>query len=418
MRKLLLILSGILVLLSSCTAPEITDKDITDDVAEDSVLSDVDNKEYPEITDSEDDAENSDSNNENIVSDEVEVDYLIPSDKKINVDSGRLTDIRDVVCFYEDYLIYTKVENRSTADGGSVPMDLYKYNIDTRESIYLGTNQASYSSGDSVVVNDKMYIYEGGVVYDSALSEWVTTVSLLQIGLVDESLIVVETEYLDSSVIQFEVCGDYIISKKISDDGIVYIDRRDLKVVSSEFERIIMSEADAESEKFVGISAFSVYNKEIYVLCRSISLQDEVSYYINVYNVDGSFQRRITIASEINKMISETSVSNFKVFGDYILIAPWRETGYLLNINSDNAKVVLADYALNASVSSKPEDDIYLFSAVSGKVWAFDDATNTILELNGVFENITYLRVCDDDILVNSGGEIYYFSDGSFIVED
>ena len=221
MRKLLLILSGILVLLSSCTAPEITDKDITDDVAEDSVLSDVDNKEYPEITDSEDDAENSDSNNENIVSDEVEVDYLIPSDKKINVDSGRLTDIRDVVCFYEDYLIYTKVENRSTADGGSVPMDLYKYNIDTRESIYLGTNQASYSSGDSVVVNDKMYIYEGGVVYDSALSEWVTTVSLLQIGLVDESLIVVETEYLDSSVIQFEVCGDYIISKKISDDGIV-----------------------------------------------------------------------------------------------------------------------------------------------------------------------------------------------------
>ncbi len=349
---------------------------------------------------------------------DVNTEENVESGMYIDSDAGILLDIDHFDGFYEGSLIYESSSDEfNSSDGGSGPVDFYKYNIGTGESKYLGTNVASYASGDVAYIGGKMYLYSAGTEFDENNQPMAENVFLMEFDFAEESFRVVARDSLGVGVVYFESCGDHIISFK-SGESSWYIDRIAPQAEDPEFETIICLTADTENENATWIEDFSVYNEEIYVLCCSISLDDTVSYCLNVYDVNGALQRNIPIDSEISSDIYEVGVFDFKVFENYVLIASYDDYGYVLKVDEEGCSVTLKNLRLRASSSAKITDDIYLYSIDSDTVWKYDKQSDKLLELSGKFDGITYMSVCDDDIIVHANSNNYYFPDGSFIVEE
>lgn len=355
---------------------------------------------------------------------DINVENNVESGMYIDTSAGILLDINSIYGFYEGDLIYSKSasEEFNSADGGSSLINICKYDIDTGESKVLGSAMASYSSGDVAYINGKMYVYEGGSVYDEDSSEWKSEVSLLEIGLTDDSFRVVKSEYLSTSAVPFKTCGDYIISERESEDGISYFCKIDPQAENTEYEYLI----NVNSDTSVVCKGFVTDAEKIYVLFQQLTEDDTVSHYINIYDINGELLDKKYLSSDMSAFITGTGHFALSapphiemyIFSHYLMISSFNAEGYVLDLNTDNLETVLTTYSPRVSVSSKATDDVYIFSMSLGKVWKYDKESDKIIELNGTFDGITYIRVCDDDIIVHAGFKTYYFPDGSFIVEE
>ena len=409
MRKFVLVLLVISMIFSfGCSVAETPDNEQTEDNG--GISGDMTNENPSDLHG---DKESSDVNSvENI-----------ESGMYIDSDAGILLDIGMVQGFYDGNLIYTKSSSDefNSADGGPGLIDFCKYNISTGESKVLGSALASYSSGDVSVINGNMYVFEGGGFYDEVSSEWKTEVSLLEIGLTDDSFRVVTTENLYASVVWHKSCGDYIISVRKAEDEIRYLGRINPKIENAEFEVLINLDVGSS----VLYKNFGTDAEKIYVLFEQVSEDHTVSHYINIYNINGELLDRKDLSSDVSSFITgsgqfELSAPKYielSVFGHYLMISS-NDDGYVLDLSTDNLETVFTTYGPRVSVSSKEFDDIYLFSSLLGKVWKYDRESDKIIELSGKFEGITCMRVCEDDIIVQADGKVYYFPDGSFIVEE
>ncbi len=409
MRKFVLVLLVISMIFSfGCSVAETPDNEQTEDNG--GISGDMTNENPSDLHG---DKESSDVNSvENI-----------ESGMYIDSDAGILLDIGMVQGFYDGNLIYTKSSSDefNSADGGPGLIDFCKYNISTGESKVLGSALASYSSGDVSVINGNMYVFEGGGFYDEVSSEWKTEVSLLEIGLTDDSFRVVTTENLYTSVVWHKPCGDYIISVRKAEDEIRYLGRINPKIENAEFEVLINLDVGSS----VLYKNFGTDAEKIYVLFEQVSEDHTVSHYINIYNINGELLDRKDLSSDMSSFITgsghfELSAPKYielSVFGHYLMISS-NDDGYVLDLSTDNWETVFTTYSPRVSVSSKESDDIYLFSSLLGKVWKYDRESDKIIELSGKFEGIICMRVCDDNIIVHANAKVYYFPDGSFVVAE
>ena len=402
MRKFLLVLLGIFMILScACSVAETPDDELTEDNGE--VSDDITNEDPSGMPG---DVDISDiNNNENI-----------ESGMYVDTHAGILIDIDWVQGFYDGNLIYTKSSSDefNSADGGSSLIDYCKYNISTGESEILGSTLASYASGDVAYINDKMYAYEGGSSEDETFLDWSSEVSLLEIGLNDGSFRVVKKENLYTSVVWLKSCGDYIISVKKAEDETMYLSKMDPQANNAEEDILINFDSDIDGY----YKRFATDNEKIYVLYENISSDNTVSHYINIYDINGSLLEKKELSADISEFILDSSRVEISVFSHYLMISSHMDLGYILDLNSDNWDIVLTSYSPRVSDSAKTTDDVYIFSTSLGKVWKYDRGTDKIIELSGKFEGITCMRVCDDDIIVHANSEVYYFPNGSFIVEE
>ncbi len=409
MRKFLLVLLGIFMILScGCSVAETPDNELTEDNRE--VSDDITNEDPSGMPG---DVDISDiNNNENI-----------ESGMYVDTHAGILIDIDWVQGFYDGNLIYTKSSSDefNSADGGSSLIDYCKYNISTGESEILGSTLASYSSGDVSVINGNMYIFEGGGFYDEVSSEWKTEVSLLEIGLTDDSFRVVTKENLYTSVVWLKSCGDYLISVKKAEDETMYLSKINPQAKNAEEE--ILINLDSETDSYY--KGFATDNENIYVLFQRFAEDNTVSHYVNIYNINGELLDKKDLSSDITAFItgsghyelSAPPIIKVSVFSHYLMISS-NTDGYILDLNTDNLETVFTTYSPRVSVSSKATDDVYIFSQSLGTVWKYDKDSDEFLKLNGNFDGITYIRVCDDDIIVHASSKVYYFPDGSFIVKE
>lgn len=305
------------------------------------------------------------------------------------------------IIYVEDFIIYSKMSN-DEIDG----LEYYKYNIETKENITLGTiKDISYQSNECVHIGNKVYF----LVCTGEMSEYSNRTSkLISIDILSNEMSEVYSEVGGFPYDTITTAGNKIYIAKVLLEGSCL---EEYNVDSKESRILKTFTYNNNTNTGEVVRQVSSDGKTISLLILDVTNDVVNSLRVDIYDMNMSFLKSIdlsTVSNDDNEL--RQGVSFFEASNDYIYYENFSITRYLgLSTNGELNQVIETSELFSKASETGFNKNTKLFCEMfseNNKLYLFDVTDNTLMQADFEIEDdryyiISLARNAHDKILIS-----------------
>lgn len=305
------------------------------------------------------------------------------------------------IIYVEDFIIYSKMSN-DEIDG----LEYYKYNIETKENITLGTiKDISYQSNECVHIGNKVYF----LVCTGEMSEYSNRTSkLISIDILNNEMSEVYSEVGGFPYDTITTAGNKIYIAKVLLEGSCL---EEYNVDSKESRILKTFTYNNNTNTGEVVRQVSSDGKTISLLILDVTNDVVNSLRVDIYDMNMSFLKSIdlsTVSNDDNEL--RQGVSFFEASNDYIYYENFSITRYLgLSTNGELNQVIETSELFSKASETGFNKNTKLFCEIfseNNKLYLFDVTDNTLMQADFEIEDdryyiISLARNAHDKILIS-----------------